>query len=100
MVHKKLYISEMIVNTEKDLSRLFAPLSTAWEQLHALAGTAFQPAGIRLGTDPAATGGKPAAFFIFEREAGKPYAQGRYYTSSPLRTGQHEEVLQQLEILL
>jgi len=99
MVHKKLYISEMIIQTDKDLLRLFDPLSIVWKKLDDLTGMPFQPAGFGFGIDPDAPGAKRVAF-AFEREVGKPFSQGRYFSSSPLQTNQHENLLQQLEELL
>jgi hypothetical protein len=99
MVHKKLHVSEMIVQTDKDLLRLFDPLNTVWKKLHELTGMPFQPLGFGFGIDPEAPGAKRVAF-TFEREVGKPFSQGRYFSSAPLQTDRHENMLQQLEGLL
>jgi hypothetical protein len=99
MIHTKIYASELIVRTDKDLNRLFNPLAAVKEQLNSLTGQRFEPAGFGFGVDTQATTARPTAF-RFEREVGKPFGQRRYYSSSPLRTSQHEELLQQMETLL
>jgi hypothetical protein len=99
MVHTKIYTSELIVQIDKDLTNLFAPLVTIKGKLCSLTGKDFQPAGFSLNADPAASSTRPAPF-TFEREVGKPFAQQRYYSAAPLRTSQHEELLREMVALL
>jgi hypothetical protein len=99
MVHTKIYTSELIVRTDKDMNRLFAPLATIKEQLNSLTGHQFEPVGFTLNIDTQATTARPAAF-RFEREVGKPFSQNRYYSAAPLRTNQHEDLLREMEVLL
>lgn len=96
MVQTKLYVSEMIVRTEKDLSHLFAPLAEISTRLGAYTGQPFQPAGFGFGIDPAVSNSRRIAF-SFEREINKPFSQKRYFSSAPLTTSQHEELLRGLE---
>jgi hypothetical protein len=99
MIHKKIYTSELILQLDKDLSRFFAPLIALNEELNMLAGRSFEPFGFGLSVDPAASISQPAPF-KFEREINKPFDLRRYYSSAPLRTSDHESLLQTLETLL
>ena len=99
MVYTKIYTSELIVRTDKDLDHLFAPLATIKERLNLLSEHRFEPAGFLFNIDPQKTTARPAPF-RFEREVGKAFSQRRYYSSAPLRTIQHEELLGQLEAIL
>jgi len=96
MVHTKIYVSEMIVRINKDLAGIFAPLTAFQERLRSLSGKDFQPAGFAMSIDPASARFQPVAF-KFEREAGKPFSQFRYFTSAPLRTNEHEDLLRHME---
>jgi hypothetical protein len=99
MIHTKIYTSELIVQIDKDLTRLFAPLAAIRDQLNSLAGHHFEPSGFGFSIDPQATTARPAPF-TFEYETNKPRSQRRYYSSAPLRTDQHEDLLRQLEAQL
>jgi hypothetical protein len=99
MVHTKLYMNEMIVRVEKELYGAFASLAAVTEKLRQITGHEFKPSGLIFGLDPAAPHSRPVAF-KFEREVGKPFSQHRYFTSAPMRTSQHEELLRTLESLL
>jgi hypothetical protein len=99
MVHTKIYTSELIVQTDKDLNQIFSPLKTVRAKLCALTGKEFEPVGFQFNTDPGTSATRPAPF-SFEREVGKSFAQRRYYSAAPLRTVQHEELLQEMEALL
>jgi hypothetical protein len=99
MIHTKIYTSELIVQTNKDLNRLFAPLVVVKERLNSLTGHTFEPAGFGFSIDTQATTARPAAF-RFEREINKPFGRQRYYSSAPLQTSQHEDLLRQMEALL
>jgi hypothetical protein len=99
MIHTKIYFSELIVRTAKDMSRLFAPIEAVREHLNSITGLQFEPTGFGFGIDLQASTAKPSPF-RFEREINKHFSQQRYYSCAPLRTSQHEELLQQLESLL
>lgn len=99
MVHTKLYVSELIVRIPKDLNGLFSSLTAITEQIRLVAGRNFQPAGFGFTTDPADSNARAVAF-RFEREVGKPFSQRRYFSSAPVRTSQHEDLLRQMESLL
>jgi hypothetical protein len=99
MIHTKIFTSELIVRSEKDLNRLFASLAPIKEKLNTLTGHQFEPAGFGFSIDAQATAARPAPF-RFEREVGKHFSQHRYYSSAPIRTSQHEELLAEMEALL
>lgn len=99
MVHTKIYTSELIVRTDKNLNRFFAPIETVRAQLDALTGLHFEPMGFGFTIDLQASTAKPAPF-RFEREMAKSFTQQRYYSCAPLRTHQHEDLLCQMEALL
>ena len=96
MVHTKIYTSELIVRSDKDMDRLFAPLTAIRDQLNSLTGHCFEPTGFGFSIDTQASTARPAPF-RFEREINKPFGQRRYYSSAPLQTSQHEDLLRQME---
>ena len=96
MIHRRMYISELIVHSRKDLGRLFAPLAKTIEKLNLLTGKEFHPHGFGLSEDLGKL--RPTAF-RFEREADKLFSQGRYFSSAPLKTSQHIELLEEMESL-
>jgi hypothetical protein len=97
MIHTKIYTSELIVRTDKDLGKFFAPFASIRAKLNSFSGKTFDPFGFSFAVDKPGTG-SPAPF-KFEREVGKPQAQHRYYSSAPVRTSEHEELLRDLEEL-
>ncbi|MGH9621792.1 MAG: hypothetical protein ACRD45_19065 [Bryobacteraceae bacterium] len=99
MIYRKIYTSELIVRTDKDLDGLFSRLSGVREKLRLLTGQDFQPAGFGFSIDLTVTTARSAAF-RFERELNKPFDQHRYYSSAPLRTSDHEDLLAEMEALL
>lgn len=99
MIHTKIFTSELVVRSDKDLNRFFVPLATVKKKLNTLTGQDFEPFGLRFNIDATVTTARPAPF-VFEREIGKRFSQNRYYSSAPLQTKQHEELLQELESLL
>lgn len=99
MIHQRIYTSELIVHTDKDLNRMFTPLAAIKERLDLLTGLSFEPLGLGFVIDTTASTARPAPF-RFEREVGKHFSQRRYYSSAPVRTSQHEELLQQMEAML
>lgn len=99
MVHTKIFTSEMVVHTDRDMSKLFAPLTRVQEKLNAWSGHKFHPGGFGLAIDTSETTAKPAPF-RFEWEVNKPHRLGRFYTAAPLPTQKHIELLNELEGVL
>ena len=99
IVHKKLFVSELIVRTDKDLNHIFGPLASIKQKLNSLTGYQFEPTAFVFSVDAQATAAKPAPFTI-QREVRKHFSQNRYYSAAPLKTSQHEELLREMEQLL
>jgi hypothetical protein len=99
MVHTRIYTSELIIQTEKDMDKLFAPLGSILRKLRLWTGHTFHPGGFGFAIDIGETTAKPAPF-RFEREINKPHKLQRFYSAAPIRTSQHEELLRELEALL
>lgn len=98
MIHKKIYASELIVRTEKNLHTVLDKLSAIAERLSRIVGTPFEPSGIEFSVDHKISP-RPAPF-TFQREVNKSFDQHRYYSSAPLKTNEHEELLSLLESVL
>jgi hypothetical protein len=99
MVQRKIYLSEVIVRATKNLNRLFAPVSVIAQELNTMTGLLFEPFGFGFAMDTTTSTARPT-LFKFEQEAHKPFSQNRYYSSAPLRTTAHLELLNKLEELL
>jgi hypothetical protein len=99
MVQRKIYLSEVIVKAEKNLNQFFAPMGVIAQQLSQFTGLSFEPFGFRFGIDTTMSTARPS-LFTFEREVQKPFNQNRYYSSAPLPTNNHLELLNKLETLL
>lgn len=97
MIHRKIYLSEVIVRTDKDLGKFFAPLSSIAQQLNQMTGLSFEPFGFAIDTTMSTVRPSP---FKFEREVQKTFSQNRYYSAAPLRTSDHLELLKKMEALL
>jgi hypothetical protein len=95
MIHAKIYASELIVKMDKNLDRLFSPLSELINKLCGLVGQKFYPFAI----NPSVDHKYPTrpAHFQFERELNKPFDQQRYYSLAPVQTKHHEDLLRTLE---
>jgi hypothetical protein len=98
MIHKRIYVSELIVRPEKNLDGVLGRLSPIGKMINSATNMTFAPSGFALSVDPG-SGPQPVSF-KFERESGKPFDQNRFYSSAPLRTGEHEDVLRKLESIL
>jgi hypothetical protein len=99
MINNRLFVSELIVTTDKSIVKALSVLKPVWEKFSAIIGRPFQPSGFRFHVDPAA-GGPTSIGFVFEREASKPFAKNRYFTSAPLRTQDHIALLEEMDALL
>jgi hypothetical protein len=96
LVRQKLYYSELVVTAEVDLDRICEKLRVFAEHLSTLPFFG-QPqkqatAAITFGCD-----GKNQSSFSFERRAGVPFADNRYYTRAALPTSDHMALLEEFE---
>ncbi|MEW6660152.1 MAG: hypothetical protein AB1424_15970 [Thermodesulfobacteriota bacterium] len=105
VLRTKLYISELVVQTEKSLNTLNPKLVKFAKHLNSLIlghehqPIAFQTTGILFWTDPTA-GNNPPGPFRFERLIDTPFRENRYYSAAPLQTEVHYGMLEELENIL
>lgn len=101
IVHQKRYISEMIVRAERDLSVACERIARLALRLTELSGTSesFQWFGFELRHDPKISAPAEPSF-KFEREVQKPSVLNRYFSSAPLQTEAHEELLRDFERIM
>lgn len=97
LVHKKLYVSELIVRPKYDLSAMCDKIGRVAAALNAISpGPELQWFGFELRPDPRPdSGDKPS--FRFEREIGMPAAHNRYYSLAHLTTENHAQLLNDFE---
>jgi hypothetical protein len=97
-IRKKLYLSELVVRTDKSLAVLNPKLAEFAEQLAAITQTKslieFCGIGFWSDADPAKSS------FRFERKWGAEFSENRYYSRAPLPTSKHHEMLDKLEELI
>ena len=60
----------------------------------------YLPSGFYLSTDAGESGKRPSARFVLERRIGKPFKSNLYVSSAPLKTRDHEQLLEQMECFL
>lgn len=105
ILRRKLYISELWMQANKPLNALNAKLEGFAKRLSSLMFTekdhpiVFETSGIRFWTDPSLRANPPGQF-TFERSLNTPFNENRYYSAAPLQTGDHLELLEELEIIL
>jgi hypothetical protein len=102
-VRKKLYVSELNVETDHRLMVMMNPkLAKLSNLLAALvptgSATSYEAAGIAFATDP--KDGAPLINFRFERLVKTPFAENRYFSAAPVQTDDHLKLLENLEELL
>lgn len=100
----KLYLSEIVVDFERPLSKLFRGYSKLMELVNrhmdadsrSATASALESIAIKFWN---ADGSDPPKFVI-DKRTGTSAAAERYYCSAPLRTAHHVEVLEGIEALL
>lgn len=102
MIRRKLYVSELHVRSNRPLSRINPRLETFTSRLASLMGTQkdarLEPSSI--GFWPAEPAPEGALRFIFERQLNTSASEQRYYSSAPLQTDDHLQLLNEFEDLL
>lgn len=102
LVNKKDYLSQVYVSTEKNLNILNPKLNTIVDYLNSnitVHGEVdYQVGGISFWANPVKSV-NPLPF-TFERQATAPFAENRYFSSVPLSTEKHLELLDKLEDIL
>ena len=101
LVHKKQYLSELMVRPRCDLGATCEKISKLADMLNAIivSGPKLQWFGFELRPDPRPDAGG-ASGFKFEREVGIPAAQNRYYSLAPLPTDDHLRLLNEFEQIM
>jgi hypothetical protein len=101
-IRKKMYVSEMIVESDELLALVNPKLSGLAQKLSSLiprgSPTSYEVSSLALATDP--KDGTPLINFKFERQANMSFDQHRYYTSAPIHTDDHWRLLKDLEAIL
>ncbi len=98
---RKLYLSQLYVHTENQIGLLNPKLNQISEYLSSNIeqdDCFFEAGGITFWPDQ--TKKMVPTPFTFERALGVPFSENRYYSSAPLQTDQHFELLEKLEMLL
>ncbi len=104
VLRTKLYVSELVVQTDKSLNTLnpklvnFAKKITSLIVGHESNPISFETAGIQLWTNPNII--NPPGPFRFERLTDVPFGENRYYSAAPLQTDLHLEILEEFENIL
>ncbi len=103
---QKMYDSHLVVRLKVDLQRHLKMLDRICQILsshldsYGIASPAFIPTGLRCHADMHnETGLKPSAFLIERREA-LPYESNLYFSTAPLKTADHLNLLTEAERLL
>jgi len=95
MVHRRIYVSELNLACDKNLSDIHPNMRAFLDVLSEAIGTKCEPTSIGFGGDPAA---QPT--FRFERRVGIPFSQNYYWSLASLTTNAHIDILERLERLL
>jgi hypothetical protein len=98
-VRKRIYLSELIVRSEISLDlidpRLAAFATKISEAFPKESRPEFKVGGLQFWSEPNDAG--THKLFTLERQAGKTFAERRYYSQAPLETMEHFKLLQGLE---
>lgn len=101
-VRKKLYVSELQLESKHLLMMINPKLATLCKSLASLvpkgSATSYEVSSLGFATDP--KDGTPLINFKFERLINIPFAEHRYYSSAPVHTDDHLKLLENLEEML
>jgi hypothetical protein len=106
MIRRKMYLSEINVETTGSLSRTSPAINDFAGKISSALGftgeLGFQPTGLIFGIDTTALPLSKQLFsgFYFERKVGAPFSENRFYSKAPLPTHQHLALLEELEKIL
>jgi hypothetical protein len=101
MVKRKTYVSQLTFFTDvldrlhPALSKLAQRLTTRVPQFYGQQ-LAYTPSVVNIGYDPLTVKAGPAPFTI-ERRADTPFTENKYFSSAPLPTDEHIEMLEAFE---
>lgn len=101
IIRKKLYTSEVNVRTKCNLNRLNPKLTELNQKFGTMIGRdQVELAGISFWTDQVILQPQVPLQFRFERKINTPFSENRYYSSAPVQTSQHLELLTDLEKII
>lgn len=105
--YKRVYVSQLIVDFDGEMERIFAPLSALRDLLrplylqHREVDATLNMKRLSFGVDPLKhIGGQYIADCYFERRVETPHEQNRYITEMPFPTDVCISVLEKLEALI
>lgn len=100
ILKEKLYVSQVYVSCEKNIGLLNPKLSKITDYLsqNVENGIEYFLGGISFWADQ--THKRIPGPFLFERAANTPFSENRYYSSAPLQTEKHLEVIDKIEEIL
>jgi hypothetical protein len=102
----RAYLSQMEVISNVKFERTFSKLNAFGDKVTGFLASYGQPAskysvhGFRMHYDVTENTLLGAPEFIFERRAGSPFSSNKFFTSAPIKTAEHLELLESLETLL
>lgn len=99
IVRQRRYGSSLLIESERGLSRVSELLSGISEALSDETGSAYEATGITLGCD-ASLPSNGLAPFVIERRTDIPFSANRFFSSAPVTTEAHKNLLKRLESAL
>jgi hypothetical protein len=103
---RRVYISSVVVEFDFSIERAFHTLSEFIRIYEAALKSAYdwefpiEPTRITFGADPTKMPQHRSADFLIERRAGRSFPECRYFSSVPLRTSAHVDLLARLETVI
>jgi hypothetical protein len=96
IISRKMYLSNLYVTIDKSLELINPRLKEISKYLSDTFSYPFEAATLHFWPEQFAN--QPR--FVFERQANVPFAENKYYSSAPLQTDQHLELLNKFEDIL
>jgi len=99
MVGRRRYGSQLLIESDRGLSRISESIADITAQLGAETGRKYQTSCLKIAFDPTEPidGLGP---FLIERRTNVPFALNRYFSSAPVRTEAHISLLERFEQLM
>lgn len=102
MLRKKLYVSELTLRTDRQLNNINPRMQAFVRKIISMIGTddpgLMELSSLSFWWDFRSSNGQ--SHFQFERAAGIPFSERRYYSRAPLHTEDHLSLLNEFEDLL
>jgi len=103
IIRGKNYLSQLYIGSDKSLGLINPKLKKISEYLSKnITGwkVDYQMGGISFWADPGMATQVQPPQFILERQAQMPFSENRYFSSAPLQTDKHLELLNKIETIL